>query len=990
MTAGLPSSRGIAFSGGFMSRTIAGLGRLLPILALGVPVLAQGTQSGNIQGEVVDKSGAPISGARVRLTSPALQGTRDYTTDASGHFTARLLPPGEYKIVVSKEGLEGRTITQRVGLEQTFSPRITLTNTAAAVVEVVSANVAVDKNEFKAASNYTKETIDNLPISRSDLLQIAYMAPGVVENVNADRGGLQIRGSMGTGNLFLLDGQNYADNLYGGPRVGIIFDAVEETQILTGALPAEYGDVEGGVVNSVTKSGGDQFTASLRWDMFNPAWNAVKPFQSRASLPNLLSEEKSIQVGGPIIPAKLWFFAAGFSKRPNVATTGGQDRTGFPTTDPSGAGFTYNAAEVDFRREIKITWAINENNTLSANYHNFKNQAVKDYGAGEEKALTNLIKTGEIYGISLRSVLSSNLTLSARMGEKKQELYSIGGGPSANWILYNEDDGYSYGNTIFDPADPQPDNRNNRTINVKLSYFWDGAGSHNSDFGFDMYEGSLKASGFQGPGHFTNAGKTFDVGYIDTYSLDLDSGLAAPATVFNGGGPTMGAYQYVPDELKTNTLGVYVNDKWTVNKNINLQLGLRLDSYDSKSAKVGKVASHGFSPSPRLGVKYDLFGDSVWVAGLSYARYNGRVMESTLVSGSYVNNAIFYGFDYIGPVNGGGLATIANLRNLANYNLTAPSSYTDAALNIKYDKSLKPQTVDEIQLSMSYTFNSALFGSGYLKGSLVNKEWNNLIDYSQGNNGKVTDPYGNPAYVRYWHNNSNATRKFKSMELEGSTTKGAWTIGGNIVWSSLKGNFVGEGRATPGSGQGLDYYTVQNGVKMYNSNLNNPYGSLPGHVPLRMRLLANHNTSTVFGPLHYGFVYRFDSGAHSSDTRNLTRGALNPGLDSSFGSSTTQYLNNERGNVVGEASSLVDMSIQQDLELMKFGADRALTGYVKMDIVNVFNHIQETSVSRSWATESGSYTNAFVPKNPAVFGTANSAGNYAEARQIRISMGLKF
>ena len=124
-----------------MARTIAGFGRLLPLLALGVPVLAQGTQTASITGEVVDKSGAPIAGARVRLTSPALQGARDFITDGSGRFAARLLPPGEYKIVVSKEGLESRTINQRVGLEQTFTPKITLAGSAGAVVEVVSAPV---------------------------------------------------------------------------------------------------------------------------------------------------------------------------------------------------------------------------------------------------------------------------------------------------------------------------------------------------------------------------------------------------------------------------------------------------------------------------------------------------------------------------------------------------------------------------------------------------------------------------------------------------------------------------------------------------------------------------------------------------------------------------------------------------------------------------------------------------------------------------------
>ena len=80
----------------------------------------------------------------------------------------------------------------------------------------------------------------------------------------------------------LVDGQNVMDNVYSGQRVKIIFDAVEETQVLVGAIPAEYGYIEGGVVNTISKTGGNEFSGSIRYDLSNPNWNAVAPTQ-RAS-----------------------------------------------------------------------------------------------------------------------------------------------------------------------------------------------------------------------------------------------------------------------------------------------------------------------------------------------------------------------------------------------------------------------------------------------------------------------------------------------------------------------------------------------------------------------------------------------------------------------------------------------------------------------------------------------------------------------------------
>jgi hypothetical protein len=982
-----------------MNRRMTGLGRLLPLLALGLPVLAQGTQSANINGEVVDKNGRPVPGARVVLTSPALQGTREYRTDGEGRFGARLLPPGEYKIQVSKEGLETRTITQRVGLEQTFSPKITLSPTAGAVVEVVAANIAADKAEFKQAVNYTKETIDSLPVSRSNLLDLTYLAPGVVENASSARGGVSIRGSMGTGNLFLVDGQNVQDNLYQGQRIPIIFDSVEETQVLTGALPAEYGDVEGGVVNSITKSGGDEFSASLRFDLKNSSWNAMIPGQERDGVPNKIQSERSIQVDGPIVPSRLWFHVAHFNANPNTPFVGGTSNLAYPTNDPRLNGFGYYRKEEDTRREIKLTWAINQDHTLSWSYHdNDKLQKNMDYGAGDLANLVELQTKGHFWNVQWKAIFGQNATLSAKIGHKDQFL---GGGytPDVNvFTLYNLDDGYGYRNVWFDPNDPSPDRRNNDTANIKFSYFLNAAGNHQFDVGMDLYRGVTTASGAGTPNYFTIGGVRFNSYGINVSGLDLTTGLGIVDSI--------DGLELKDDKAEARTRGLYFNDRWELNKNWNFQIGFRLDSYDAESRLGGKTASNSNAFSPRLGVKFDPFGDAKWTFSLSYAKYNGRVLESTLQNVTYVNNAPLkefmwapggvYANQYDGtPV---GYAAMQDMSNYFSQGTGGYVAHSDAHLNYRINPNLKPQQVGEVQFSVSHTYSGS-FGNGYLKLNAVRKKWSNLIDYTQGNSGKVPDaglidpdqPSATQPpvdiYLRVYQNSSIPTREYKSVELEGAWSKGGWALSGNATWASLKGNFVGEGAANPGRGQGLEYYTIQDGVYMYDRNITNPEGRLPGDTPLKVNLLGTYSYEWFLGKVTAGVLARYSSGDVYSNTRSIRRVTLNSALSNQFGSRATQYQNSTRGDGRFPAQRGLDASVQQDLKLPVLPNGRSVKAYAKLDIRNVFNHQQviETNTSYDSLPSTGSLSDPFVPD--AAFGQPT---RYANARTIQLSFGIKY
>jgi len=977
------------------------LGRITALIALGGAALySQGTQTANVTGLVVDGAGAPIAGVVVRLTSPALQGVRTYTTDVSGKFIARLLPPGFYSIQYTKDGLETRKINEQLGIDQTFSPKMTLTKVGGAVVEVIAAAPAVDKTDVKTATNYRADAVDMLPNARTQE-GVALLTPGVTAGVG---GRVQIRGAMTSGNLYLLDGQNIADNAYNNRGVALIDDSIEETQIITGAMSAEYGDVEGGIINSITRSGSNDFSGSLRWELSDPAWNAMAPYQSRTAIANALSELKTLSVSGPILKDKLWFSTSYYTTNSSVAGVIGESSSGsgadlagspngvFSQNGPNGLGTGYTRQNSEIRRQAKLTWSINQDHTLVASYmRNAVSQTNRNYYAGESAALVPQVSTSDFLNVALRSAWASNLTTELRYGKKHQNL-SAGGAANGQSPIYSFESGGFYNNGIFNSSDGG-DNRDNNTLNLKVSLFWNGAGSHQTDFGMDYYQGIRRAKNEQSPTELI----------FDAAGVDLVTRTAVPTDVET--------YISKAGEAKNYSTGLYVNDKWSVDQHWNFQVGLRYDNYKAQNESGSKTAGAS-GLSPRLGLKYDLNGDSKHIFGLSFARYNAKVLEGITNSVTGQGNPTeidYYAKSYL-AAGGNWLeanrVSFAALQNLALYNTTSAgiSYYNDPTLNVKLNSAMKAPTVDELQGSYAYSFNIAGLGDGFLKVTGVYKNWKNLIDVTTGNQGTVSDPAGDLLYMKVWDNNPDATRKYRGLEMEGQLNRNGWAYGGNITWSSLKGNYEGEGTSTPARGESINSWSVTNGVTEFNKNDVHPEGYLTGHDPIRMRLNTSKTFTSEFGKTTVGYIYRFDAGSHYSIVRNISSARLagyiggvaanGTNLPGQAGSTFSQYQNQERGAGVYPGSAYLDMAITHDFPLFKAGG-KDVTAFGKLVLSNVLNHQQMigfnttmNSATGTYGTPTGGINSPWVASS--AFGASNSASYWGSARTVAISAGFRF
>src|SRR5712691_9372866 len=142
------------------------------------------------------------------------------------------------------------------------------------------------------------------------------LAPGVqTSGVNNQ---IVINGAQSFDNLYLVNGVVVNENVRGQPQAAVIEDAIQETTLLTGGVSAEFGRFTGGVVSTITKSGGNEFSGSLRDNITNDKWVAKTPIETADHI-SKMNNLYEATFGGRIIRDRLWFFTAGRKEKSSVS-----------------------------------------------------------------------------------------------------------------------------------------------------------------------------------------------------------------------------------------------------------------------------------------------------------------------------------------------------------------------------------------------------------------------------------------------------------------------------------------------------------------------------------------------------------------------------------------------------------------------------------------------------------------------------------------------
>ncbi len=473
------------------------------------------TTTGTISGHVADSQGLPLPGVTVNAQSTNLQGIRTVTTSENGDYIFTGLPSGTYTITFELSGFAKEQKTVDLAPTQVLPLNAALG--VAGLTEVVTVNQSADvaTNTAQVATNFKQELIASLPNNR-DINASLLLAPAV--HPTGPSGAYSIAGAMSFETLYMVNGVSVTENLRGQPYNLYVEDAVQETHVATAGVSAEYGRFGGGVVNVVTKSGGNMFSGSFRDTMNNDDWRTLTPFEktSIAADPNHKDTrvDKNVPtyeytLGGPILKDHLWFFTAG---RLQTQENGRQlVATNIP----------YTFTDKTRRYEGKGTYSITSNHTFQGAYTKITDEATNSTfntsASMDLKSLYNGSEPQDLTTVSYSGVLSPSFFVESRFSTRHFSFEHEGAqstDPINGTLLLDRQRGNLryWSPTFCGVCDPEK--RDNTDIFAKGTYFLStkNAGSHNMVFGYDLFNDKRFANNHQSGSDFRILGTTSIIG----------------------------------------------------------------------------------------------------------------------------------------------------------------------------------------------------------------------------------------------------------------------------------------------------------------------------------------------------------------------------------------------------------------------------------------------------------------------------------------------
>jgi hypothetical protein len=308
---------------------------LLAVSFLGPAVFAQAVAVAEVDGHVLDQTGAPVANAQVKMTETDKQQVHDTVSDPQGHYALPNLPVGAYKLDVTAPGFKTYSQTGIIlqvanNVEANVIMQI---GSVSESVEVVANSAMVETKDNALSEVIDQKRVVDLPLNGRNATQLILLTGAATstpagdltgsKNIQGSAGSLtfSVAGGQANGLNFLLDGGDNNDP-FSNVNLPLPFpDALQEFSVQTSAMPAQYGLHPGGVVNSVTKSGANDFHGDLFEFLRNGDLNARQA--GTPARDTLKRSQFGGVLGGRIIRDKLFFFGGyqGTQVRSNPPST---------------------------------------------------------------------------------------------------------------------------------------------------------------------------------------------------------------------------------------------------------------------------------------------------------------------------------------------------------------------------------------------------------------------------------------------------------------------------------------------------------------------------------------------------------------------------------------------------------------------------------------------------------------------------------------------
>ncbi len=652
----------------------------LLVLLAGGTAIAQINPEGKITGKVSDDQGNPLPGVTVEATSPRLVGKAATVTDATGTFRLLALPSGTYELVFTLPGF--KTLVRKdiiLQLSQTLVLNVTMEPAAIEEqVTVVGQSPLIDVKSTVKGAVLTKETFLSLPRGRN-FESLITTVPGVSSEGIA--GGISVDGASGAENMWYVDGTNVTEIHVGTRTQNVVLELVDELKVTASGYNAEFGGSMGGVVNVVTRSGGNTFHGDvigfyennklwmqgkardyLRLDPYDPTrqhYEYVNDddlyFNGGKNRDPYYRMEGVFSLGGYIIKDRLWFFG---SYNPIYAYTNYlRDFNG-----RQGPFYTFPQKYYYHNASIKLTAAPMTGLRISASWVNNPYEYTGEVPSIDGTSQSNLPYHLGGYKYPNWSAAftadysgSRNLLVSLRAGWHRQDMkqkYPPIEGPT----FYFSRTGYGFANDPFFQAHPdllhyagwtnslywlnyKKELREKISANLDATYYLNLAGEHAWKAGvqfiylhenYDAQPTAPRINLYWMPSWYSEEDPCY--GY---YIVRHGYASYPYGWLWN---------------IHSNNWALYLQDSWTIGNRLTLNFGVRTESeyipsfdpaFDVTPIKfdfVDKLA-------PRLGLVYDVFGDSSLKVFGSFGIYYD-VMKLYLAEGAFGGfkwkNSYFY------------------------------------------------------------------------------------------------------------------------------------------------------------------------------------------------------------------------------------------------------------------------------------------------------------------------------------------------------------
>jgi len=605
---------------------------MLLALALAVTGLATAQERfGALMGKVTDQQSAVVPGVTVTTTNTQTGESRVFVTGADGMFRAPDLAPGRYTVKFELSGFssaERSDVLVLLGRELELNTQLSVGAQTETVQVRGEATPLVDQRSTLIAHNVTAEEFDRLPKGRS-FQSLALSAPSV--NQGDVEGGIQVNGASGAENSFTVDGIVTNSLVNGQSRQNTVFEYLQEVQVKTSGISAEYGGALGGVISAVTKSGGNTFRGEGHYYYEGSALAAapvkrlvldplteVNGFYVQDKEQANKQNEFGGSIGGPIVKDRLFFYGAYSPRNENRVNnytytdgTGPIERDIWKQQAFGKMSFASRKINANFSTLWTPTTA---KGTLTAYDGAAPNAIVR----AQSGLAANIDRGYEINQVNVSGNTDINLTngsfISARGGYFNDRYTDTGiplitpwsyGSPSTplNAVLPPSlQGGTGFANTPRAQI-TNFDTTKRGNINLDYNHAFNAKGFHTLKGGY----------GYQHTVNDIDSDYPNGDGYV---SIFWDRS-------FTFGGVTTGrgtyGYYEVNNRRITNKAGnnihsLYLQDQWTVGSRLTLNLGLRTENENVPTfrpdyQKNAFTFSFADKLAPRLGAAYDIKGD---------------------------------------------------------------------------------------------------------------------------------------------------------------------------------------------------------------------------------------------------------------------------------------------------------------------------------------------------------------------------------------------